>query len=138
MLTPGIPTPKGSRRPRLEKTLDWRKKRPRIRKELSKARQRTSYGGSDWQAFKKTIFIRDGNRCAWCSQSDCRPLTVHHVRQRVGMGGRKKVSVNYPENAITLGPLCHSDADDRRISEDQLEARLSERYGYEYAPKEAA
>lgn len=106
------------------------------RQKASRNRQRTSYGGSNWPRFKAEIRKRDGNTCVWCQSVTCKPVQVHHVRERVQMGGRKKVSVNRPENAACLGPKCHDLADLYRISPRQLEAVLSDRYGYVYENQE--
>ena len=132
---PVFGVPKASRAMRLEKQEVARQARLKANLKRSAEKRRTSYGGGDWQAFKREIRARDGNLCQWCRKSNCMPVDVHHVRERSQMGGSKKVSVNYPENAICLGRLCHALADEYRIKPEELEGILTAKHGYVYEAK---
>lgn len=126
--------PKPSRASRLRAQETKRAARREERVRASATRRRQSYGGGgEWQAFRRSVLARDGYRCVWCQKPECQPLDVHHVRERVGMGGRKRVSVNLLPNAATLGRLHHAEADERRITPEQLERVLASRYGYSYS-----
>lgn len=122
---PFAPQPKPARAPRLQAKQASRLTRREALQRASKARQRTTYGGSDWPAFKAHILARDGRRCVVCR--DRLGLTVHHLRT-VGSGGR-----NVDSNAASVCAACHDSLHSNgRVNRRQLQAILSERHGYVY------
>lgn len=87
----------------------------------------------DFQSF---IRERDGNRCQACGSMWCGPTDVAHLLFKVGMGGRKKVSVNQPWNACVLGRDCHEEQEHSKFLTAHLVRRVVGRHGYslpEYA-----
>ena len=65
-------------------------------------------------ATRKSVYARDGYRCALC---DCsQGLQIHHVVPR-GEGG-----TNQPENLITLCSYCHSHVHGHPLYETPLTA----------------
>lgn len=60
-------------------------------------------------AVRKSVYRRDGYRCALCDST--RGLQIHHVMSR-GQGG-----TNHPMNLITLCWVCHGVAHGTRFPE---------------------
>lgn len=120
--------PKPSRVERLLAQDEARRQRLRANLQRSLTKQRTSYGGSDWPAFKAHILARDGHRCVMPKCETARlGVTVHHLIH-VGAGGK-----NTDENCASLCAACHEATENGTLRRREIRAVLSDKYGYSYA-----
>ena len=73
---------------------------------------------------RKSIYARDGYRCALC---DCTQyIQIHHVIPR-GQGGS-----NHEHNLITLCSWCHAQAHGHDVAESGVSAEEMQQYCVEY------
>jgi DEAD/DEAH box helicase domain-containing protein len=68
--------------------------------------------GPGWDALRKGVLARDGERCQVCGQSGLvQPLHVHHIQPFRSFTSREEA--NQLKNLITLCPSCHHRAETR-------------------------
>lgn len=75
-------------------------------------------------ATRRTVYRRDGWRCALCD--DPRHLQIHHVIPRSEGGS------DFPENLITLCSKCHALAHGTKLFETDLQQEDVEQACVEY------
>lgn len=73
---------------------------------------------------RRTIYARDGWRCALCDSTQ--GIQIHHFISR-GRGGP-----NHPHNLITLCAVCHAQAHGHDLYETGITAEDMEQYIAEY------
>ena len=66
--------------------------------------------GKDWDAIRKRVINRDGDRCQVCGISaHLQPLHVHHIKPFRSFASIE--TANQLQNLITLCPACHRQAE---------------------------
>ena len=66
--------------------------------------------GTDWEAIRKRVINRDGDRCQVCGISaHLQPLHVHHIKPFRSFASRE--TANQLQNLVTLCPTCHRQAE---------------------------
>lgn len=118
------PVPKPSRIERLRAKEAQRQAKRAANKRQTFQKHHTTYGGSDWQAAKARIWLRDKGRCLLCDRRVPDGTAPHHIK-KVAAGGK-----NEDTNLILLCPLCHAAADEYRYDVLTLRQVLAARYGH--------
>lgn len=87
-----------------------RPKRPKTKKQRKVERlQRKARYGPKWDAIRKKVYARDGNRCRACGATNVK-LNAHHILLlRVSQ-------TNDERNLVTLCDSCHKIVEEKALS----------------------